>query len=86
MLSKIWRVNEMGLYWVSYIVQYDEKSKPWLCSANSGCLSLEQAKEVIEKCRSSYRILSAWIDTFDNNNNKTTIFHECYINAVGKIE
>lgn len=77
--------NDMGLYWVSLLVQETENSKPWLCAVSDGCLSLEEARDVIEKGKKNYRILSAWIDTFDKNNKKTTVFHKCYINAVGMI-
>lgn len=79
-------MSNVELYWVSLLVQDTENSKPWLCSMTNGCLSLDEAVGVINKGKSNYRVLSAWIDTFDNNNAKITVFHECYINAMGTIE
>ena len=73
---------DVELYWVSLLIQDTENSKPWLYAITDSCLSLEEAREVIRKGKSNYRVLSAWIDTFDNNNAKTTVFHECYINAI----
>ena len=76
----------MGLYWVSLIIQDAENSKPWLSSMSSGCVSLEEAMKTIERGRNNYRVLSAWVDVFDENNAKITMFHECYVNVVGKVE
>lgn len=76
----------MKLYWVSLLIQDTENSKPWLCSMSDGCLSLTKAIECVVNGRKSYRVLSAWIDTFDENNVKTTVFNKCYINALGTIE
>lgn len=75
----------MKLYWVSLLIQETENSKPWLCAMTDACVSLEESVKVIEKGKINYRVLSAWVDTFDNGNNKTTVFHECYINALGNI-
>ena len=41
--------------------------------------------ETIERGRGNYRVLSAWIDTFDDDN-KSTVFHECYVDAIGNVE
>ena len=76
----------MGLYWVSLIIQDAENSKPWLSSMSSGCVSFEEAMKTIERGRNNYRVLSAWVDVFDENNAKITMFHECYVNVVGKVE
>lgn len=74
----------MKLYWVSLLIQDTEKSKPWLYVTSDGCFSLEKAREIIKKEKSINRVLSAWIDVFDNNI-KTTVFHECYVNTMGII-
>ena len=76
----------MKLYWVSLLIQDTENSKPWLSSMSSGCTSLEEAMKTIKRGRSNYRVLCAWIDTFDKNNDKSTVFHECYVNAIGNVE
>ncbi|NLK72934.1 MAG: hypothetical protein GX285_07955 [Clostridiales bacterium] len=78
-------VIDMKQYWVSLLVQENEKSKPWLCSMTSSCLSISEAMSVIEKGRKNYRVLSAWVDTYENNV-KSIVFHECYVDAVGNIE
>lgn len=75
----------MELYWVSLIVQDTENSKPWLSAISSGCVSLEEAMETIKRERDNYRVLCAWIDTFDENNYKSTVFHECYVDAIGNV-
>ena len=46
---------------------------------------LKDAMKIIERGRNNYRVLSAWVDVFDKNNAKITIFHECYVNVVGKV-
>lgn len=76
----------MKLYWVSLLIQDTEKSKPWVCAMSDGCISLEQALKIVQTGRQNYRVLSAWIDVFDENSNKSTVFHECYVDAVGNIE
>ena len=47
--------------------------------------SIDKAKEVVNHLKENHTVLSVWIDTFDENNNKTTVFHDCYINAFGNI-
>ena len=76
----------MKLYWVSLLIQDTESSKPWLSAMSSGCVSLEEATGTIERGRSNYRVLSAWIDIFDESGNKSTVFHECYVNSIGNVE
>ena len=76
----------MKLYWVSLLIQDTENSKPWLSAMSSGCVSIEKAMETIERGRGNYRVLSACIDTFDESGNRSTVFHECYVNAIGNVE
>lgn len=73
-------------YWVSLLIQDDEKSKPYLISMTDSAPHLKDAMEIIERGRNNYRVLSAWVDVFDENNTKITMFHECYVNVVGKVE
>lgn len=74
-----------NLYWASFLVQETENSRPWLCSSSTGC-SFENAMETIKMGRKVFRVLSAWIDTFDENGDKITVFHECYVNAIGTVD
>lgn len=75
----------MQLYWVSFLIQDTENSKPWLCSITDGCNSLNKAKDIIQAKYNNYRVLAAWIDTYDENNIKSTVFHECYVDVLGNI-
>lgn len=67
------------MYWVSFIIQDEGNVKPWLCAISTAQDTLEQAKYQIEFTRNSHNVLSAWIDIFDENDNKQTVFHECYM-------
>ena len=73
------------LYFVSAIVQYKGCKQPWLLADCSGNLSLEEAMEEVIDMKSKFEVLSAWIDVFDENNVKQTVFHECYIDYFGTI-
>lgn len=73
-------------YWVSLLVQDYENGKPWLVEMQTCSLTLKDALKVIHTGRNNYRVLSAWIDCFDKNDEKITIFHECYVNAIGNVE
>lgn len=75
----------MRLYWVSAIVQSERDKNPCLLAMSSGESNIDKAKEVVNHLKENHAVLSVWIDTFDENDNKTTVFHECYIDAFGKI-
>ena len=76
----------MQLYWMSLLIQDRENSKPWLCAMTDGELSLDNALKSIETGRKNYRVLSAWVDTFDEDNKKTTVYHECFVDVLGNVE
>lgn len=76
----------MKLYYTSVIIQDNENSKPWSCSMQDSYTTIEEAKEIILKVRKNFRVLSAWINTYDGANNKVTVFHECYVDFVGYVE
>ena len=75
----------MNLYWVSAIIQNKEDKKPWLCSMYNGQASLEKALEVVAHTKEIHTVLSVWIDLFDEDMNKQTVFHECYIDCLGNV-
>lgn len=75
----------MKLYYVSAIIQNEGDTKPWLCAMTDSEIKLEDAMKVIARARTNHNVLSAWIDMFDENNVKQTVFHECYINILGDI-
>lgn len=76
----------MKLYWVSAIVQNKTDKKPWLLAMCDSQLSLREAMEAISFIKTNYTVLSAWVDTFNEENVKQTVFHECYIDAFGNID
>lgn len=76
----------MKLYFMSAIIQDKSGGKPCLLAMSEGDLSLEKAMEKIDFAKKYYIVLSAWVDSFDENNVKQTVFHECYINAFGDID
>ena len=78
-------MKQKSLYWVSLIIQENEETKPWLCSKSSGFLTKEEAHNEIQFMREHDRVLSAWIDIFNEDNVKETVFHECYIDVFGNI-
>ena len=47
---------------------------------------MEEAMRVIKFAREHFTVLSAWIDIFDDVGEKRTIFHECYVNALGMVK
>lgn len=67
------------MYWVSAIIFDKGDTKPWLCAIATPQSTLEQAMYQLEFTRKNYNVLSGWIDTFDKNNVKQTVFHECYM-------
>lgn len=76
----------MKLYWVSMIIQDGEGRRPWLCAFTDGISSLSVAIGRISIMREHHEVLTAWIDVFDEHNNKSTIFHECYVDVLGNVE
>jgi hypothetical protein len=76
----------MKLYFMSAIIQDKSGEKPCLLAMSEGDLSLEKAMEKIDFAKKYYIVLSAWVDSFDENNKKETVFHECYINAFGDLD
>ena len=77
--------KKLTFYWVSLLIQDNEHSEPWLAAMTDSCISMKEAMDDVNEGRENYRVLSAWIDTFDEDNKKTTVFHECYVDAIGKV-
>ena len=77
---------EIKEYWISAIVQNDGDDQAWLLSLTDSVSSIEDAMKKIEFMRKSHRVLSVWIDSYDNENNKHIIFHECYVNIMGDVK
>lgn len=77
--------NTMKLYWVSAIILGQNDKKPCLLAMSQGEINFEKAREIVARVKENHTVLSAWIDVFDENNNKQTVFHECYIDAFGTV-
>lgn len=58
---------------MSLIIQEDEETKPWLCSKSTGFLTMEEAYKEIKFMREHDRVLSAWIDIYDNEEKENCI-------------
>lgn len=71
------------LYWSSALIK--ENDKVVNIATSSGELTLQKAFDNIKCWKENYTVLSAWIDSFDENNSKVTVFHECYVDAIGNI-
>ena len=69
----------MKTYWTSVIIFNDGDTKPWLCAMSSPQFSLERAMKEVEHLKENHNVLSAWVDTFDENDKKEIVFHECYM-------
>lgn len=68
----------MQLFWVSCLIQHPDADIPALCAMSDPCTSLEEAQAIVEKMKKRYTTHAAWIDTYDKQHNKTTVFHEYY--------
>lgn len=75
----------MMLYWVSAIIQNKGNVKPTLLALNDGYPSLEAAMRDVVHIKNDNTVLSMWVDAFDKDNNKQTVFHECYLDAFGTV-
>ena len=72
----------MKQYYVSAIIQEKNDERAWLYPITD-FLSIEKAMEQIEFMRSNYTVLSIWVDCIDENNRKSVVFHECYVDVLG---
>ena len=79
----------MKLYWVSMIIQNKDDKKAWLCAMSSGDIKMEESLATIERGRKNNNVLCAWIDQIEENGEtvtKSTVFHECYVDAFGNVQ
>ena len=74
------------LYWVSAIVKNNTDVKPWLCAMTDGEPNKDKAIETINRLKEIHTVLSAWIDVFDENGVKRTVYHDCCINMFGDLK
>ena len=76
----------MTLYWASCI-SFDKGDRaPQKCSAYSSVTSYEEAMKLIDTYRKYHSVLSAWIDIFDSDRIKKTVYHESYVDALGNVK
>ena len=75
----------MKRYWVSMIVQGESDERAWLLSMYDSVDTIDDAMKTINTYREKNTVLSAWIDVFDDDNIKQTVFHQCYVNVLGHV-
>ena len=79
-------------YWTNFILRrtdrYTKETKIWHSPTTSPFNTLDETRNEIQlmRNRDDFDVISAWVDAYDNENNKTTVFHDCYINFVGNVE
>lgn len=71
-------------YWVSCIIQDKEDTAPWLCACSTCQLSLDEAMKIVESYKYNWRVLTIWVDCYDDSDNKSVVYHECCIGTIGK--
>lgn len=70
------------MYYVSVIIQDKNDKRAWRCSDCNGSSNFESAKELVEKYRSQYTVLAAWIT--DKTGQKLRHF-KCYVDITGQV-
>lgn len=74
------------IYWVSVIMLDKTNNRPISLAIGDCVTDIETAKSMIHQARKNYTVYSAWINTINENEEKQTVFHECYVNAIGVVE
>ena len=75
----------MKLYYVSAIIQEKNDARAWMLPFHDCAFNLEKAMEQIEFMRANHTVLSVWVDCFDEKNKKSVVFHECYVDVLGRV-
>lgn len=75
----------MKRYYVSAIIREKDDVRAWMLPFYKCAFNLEKAMEQIEFMRSNYTVLSIWVDCIDENNRKSVLFHECYVDVLGRV-
>lgn len=72
----------MDKYYVSITV-YDKGNEPYQISCTESQLSLAEAQEKLDWYKRNFNWISAWIDRFDSDGNKSIMHHETNLNVFG---
>lgn len=75
----------MKRYWTNFIIQDDFNRHAYRESSYDCCLSLDSALLAVETMRFNHTVLAAWIDLTDGDEKPITIWHECYVDNVGRV-
>ena len=67
------------------IIQNEHDKRAWLCPIAESVCDTNEAEDLILKARKQFTVLSAWIDIFDEDGVKETVYHECYVNPLGMV-
>ena len=76
----------MKQYWVSMIIQNEHDKRAWLCPMAESVCDTDEAEDLILKARKQFTVLSAWIDIFDSDGVKKTVYHESYVDVLGNVK
>ena len=67
------------------IIQNKHDKRAWLCPIAESVCDTDEAEDLLLKVRKQFTVLSAWIDIFDEDGVKETVYHECYVNLLGMV-
>ncbi len=73
------------LYWASAIIINENNKKPKLYTTNMGEFNFDKAMTIIDKLKENNIVLSAWIDVFDKDNIRKTVYHDCFVDIFGNL-
>lgn len=73
----------MMKYWPHLLVQDENNGNVWLYASDEYKYDVESAKIFIEEGKKKYKVLTAWIDTFNADAERVTVYHECLVNIAG---
>lgn len=75
----------MNRYYVSAIVRMFDSPDAWLYVSTECELDIAKALDCIERLKTIYHVLSAWIDAYDRYDMKRIVYHECNVDQLGNV-
>ena len=75
----------MGRYYVSAIVRNFNSDSAFLYASTECELDIAKALDCIERIKTIYLVLSAWVDSYDSNDTKRLVYHECNVDQLGNV-
>lgn len=75
----------MDRYYVSAIVRMFDSDAAWLYVSTECELDIAKSLDCIERLKTIYFVLSAWVDAYDSNDMKHLVYHECNVDQLGNV-